>query len=213
MDGTAQWILTGFPLDTPSWLFPHAGYVIALTELGTGLLAIVPQTRKIAAVVAFGLHIGIFLDLSPLGHDWNPSVWPWNIALAFAGFALIAPWRASPLRSLRLAQPLARPLILLTLIAPAGFYIGLTDAYLAHNLYSSNTASASVTCLGGCRPGQDPSVTWGVFNVPLPPEHRLFEQYFARTCRPGDHLLISDSRWWFKRQGLDRRVLTCPSRP
>jgi len=210
MEGTAQWILTGLVPNPPPWLAANAGYLIAFAELGTGLLALAVRTRRLAAVAAFGLHAGILLDLSPLGHDWNQSVWPWNVALAFAGFALIAPWNEPLLSSLGLCHRFARPLIVLLIAAPIGFYFGVTDAYLAHNLYSSNTARATVVCAKDCRPGQDPYVTWEVFNVPPPPEHRLFEQYFERTCRPGDQMVISDSRWWFRWRGQDDRRLSCP---
>lgn len=211
MDGTARWIMTGFPIDLPPWMYANAGYLIASAELGTGLLALFPRTRKLAAVTAFGLHAGILLVLSPLGHDWNESVWPWNVALAFAGFALIAPWKESVWHSLGACHRVAKPLVVVLAIAPIGFYIGMTDAYLAHNLYSSNTANARVLCAARCQPGQNPDATWAAFKVPLPPEHRLYEQYFAATCRPGDELVISDSRWWFHSQGQGERRLPCPA--
>jgi hypothetical protein len=206
LHGTAQWILAGLVRRPPAWLENNIGYVIALTEFGTGVLAIFPRTRKLAGIVAFGLHIGILVDLSPLGHGWNQSVWPWNLALALAGFALISPWQESPLRSLAQCNRLVRPLIVLLVIAPAGFYVGVTDAYLAHNLYSSNVPTASSTALS-------PNATWDAFNVPLPPEHRLFEQYFRLTCSPGDKMTIEDTRWWFRRQGLEEVHLTCPTSP
>jgi hypothetical protein len=206
LHGTSQWILAGLAPQAPFWLQANVGYIIALTETGTGLLALTPRTRKLAGVVAFGLHIGILLDLSPLGHDWNQSVWPWNFALAFAGFALVVPWKESPLQSLRVCHRFVRPLVVLLVVAPIGFYFGLTDAYLAHNLYTSNTPVASTTALST-------SATWGAFNVPLPPEHRLFEQYFRLTCQPGDQMEIDDSRWWFRVQGLEHRELTCPAAP
>ena len=56
-------------------------------------------------------------------------------------------------------------------------------------------------------------MTWRAFEVPLPPEHRLFEQYFRLTCQPGDEMTIRDTRWWFRVQGLDRRHLTCETPP
>jgi hypothetical protein len=204
LHGTAQWMVAGLTSHPPLWLNAAAGYVIASTELGVGILALVPRTRRAAGVVAFGLHVGILLVLSPLGHHWNEAVWPWNVALAFAGLALIRPWSESPWRSLRRCHPSVRVLIALLVLAPAGFYVGITDAYVAHNLYSSNTASASSTALS-------PDATWGAFRVPLPPEHRLFEQYFSLTCKPGDTMRISDQRWWFRRRGLADRVLTCPT--
>jgi hypothetical protein len=212
MNHTAQWILSGLPLDLPPWLVTHGGYVIAFTELGTGLLALSVRTRRAAAMVALGLHAGILLDLSPLGLDRNQAVWPWNVALAVAGFALIAPWKESLRGSLTRCHWVARPLLVGLLVAPLGFYVGLADAYLTHNLYSDNTPLVAVTCPDECLPYQDPFVvTLPKLGVPFPPEHRLFEQYFALTCRPGDQLLISDPRWWFHWRGLDSRRLNCPS--
>ena len=211
MDGMSQWLLSGLMPSPPSWLNERAGYVIAVPELSVGLLALYPRTRRFAAVAACALHIGIFLDLSPVGHDWNAAVWPWNLALAVAGFALIAPWVGSPLSALGRCPPLVRPLVALLVVSPLGFYVGVTDAYVAHNLYSANTARATVRCVGECRPEQQPTFTWEAFDVPLPPEHRLFEQHFERTCEPGDRLTIRDSRWWYRVRDLDHRTLTCPA--
>ncbi len=205
LGGTAQWILSGLLPYPPAWLSANFGYLIVLMESGTGLLAVFPYTRKLAGVTAFALHIGILFDLS-VGHDWNQSVWPWNLALALAGFALISPWKERPLDSLRSCAPLVRLIAMIILIAPAGFYFGITDAYLAHNLYTSNVPTASSTAFS-------PSITWMDFNVPLPPEHRLYEEWFRLVCRPGDMLFIRDTRWWFRVQGLDERDLPCPSAP
>ena len=205
MHGTAQWILHGLISSPPNWLNQNFGYVIVLGESGTGLLALFPRTRKLAALSAFMLHLGIFLDLSPLGNNWNQAVWPWNVALAFAGIALIAPWKESLIQAWKGQRWLVRLLVIYILVAPAGFYFGITDAYLAHNLYTSNTPSASTT--GAV---VSPSITWSVYNVPFPPEPRLFEQLFELACQPGDEMFIADSRWWFRIQGLDERSLTCP---
>ncbi|HLU10856.1 MAG TPA: MauE/DoxX family redox-associated membrane protein [Oceanobacillus sp.] len=188
--------------NAPDWLRANSGYLIAGAELSIGLLAIFPRTRKLAALLAFGVHMTIFLILSPFGRDWNIAVWPWNIALAFAGFALIAPWRESLWRMVRLCRPLTCLLAVFILISPVGFYFGMIDAYLAHNLYSSNVPTASRT-----------PPTWRLFNVPFPPEHRLFEQHFRLTCNPGDTLTIRDERWWYQQQGLERRTLECEAQP
>jgi hypothetical protein len=211
LNDTAPRLLTGFPLDLPQWLITHGGYVIAFAELGTGLLALSMRTRKAAALMAFGLHIAILLNLSQLGINRNDAVWPWNIALAFAGFALIAPWKESLLSSIAMCHALARPLLVCLLVAPLGFYLGLMDAYLAHNLYSANTPQATVMCRDECLPHQNPNAIWEAFRVPPPPEQRLFEQYFVLTCRPGDQLLIRDSRLWFTGHDLISRRVRCPT--
>jgi len=210
LHGTAQWILAGLVHAPPPWLLANVGYLLAAAEIGTGLLALAPHTRLLAGCAALALHLGILADLSPLGHDWNSAVWPWNVALALSGFALITPWREGPLTSLRQCRRATRLVVALLLLAPAGFYVGVTDAYLAHNLYTSNTASARVECPRGCRPGQQPDDTWQAFNVPFPPEPRLFEQAFRLTCRPGDRLTLTDPRWWLRLHGQGQRRLTCP---
>lgn len=184
--------------NAPDWLHANSGYLIAGAELSIGLLALFPKTRKLSALLAFGVHMNIFLILSPLGRDWNVAVWAWNIALAFAGFALIAPWKESLFGMFRLCRPITCVLAAFILISPVGFYFGVMDAYLAHNLYSSNVPTASIT-----------PPTWRLFNVPFPPEHRLFEQHFRLTCSPGDTLTIRDQRWWFQQQGLGVRRISC----
>jgi hypothetical protein len=184
--------------DAPIWLRMNGGYLIALSELSIGILAVFPKTRLFAALLALGVHTNILLILSPLGRNWNESVWGWNAALAFAGFALIAPWKETLAQSFRAARPLARVAVVILLIMPLGFYFGVVDAYLAHNLYSSNVPSASKT----------PN-TWTLFEVPFPPEHRLFEQHFQLTCHKGEILQIRDTRWWFARQGMAQREITC----
>ena len=208
----APFLLSAFIPEPQPWQGIGFGYLLAFGELGLGVLAIVPRTRRLAAFLAFALHAGILLTLSPLGIDRNSAVWPWNVALAFAGFAFIAPWRDSVLTSLIQAPRWARAGMLLLALMPLGFFVGRVDAYLAHNLYSSSIARAEVKCRVACFQMQDPANTWTSLNVPLPPEHRLFEQYFALTCRRGDMMRIVDPRAWYRMQGLSERVLTCPGR-
>ena len=159
---------------------------------GGETLSIMPATRRIAAWSALVLHAGILFAFSPLAESRNVAVWPWNIALACSGFALIAPWKTPLLASLRAVPVPARLLAASIAVAPAGFYLGIVDAYPACHLYSAATASATVYCPAGCRPDQDLNASWYDFNVPLPPEPRLFEATFRATCSPGDVLRIVD---------------------
>lgn len=215
LDETAQWMLEGLPaalqLDRITWLQAGAGCMIALTEMDLAVLALIPRTRAIAAILAFLVHGTILFILMPTGHSWNEAVWPWNAALALAGFAIIMPWRSSPLESIFNCHRIARPLVVLLVVAPLGFYIGVTDAYLAHHLYSSNTASAEIYVSDVQEPENAAAASWEAFNVPLPPEHRVFKQYFERTCQPGDTLVISDPRWWYRERNLDLQVIACPA--
>lgn len=192
--GLMQSLLPG----APSWLLDNGGYIIAASEFSVGFLAIFPRTRLLSALLALGVHINIFVILSPLRRNWNESVWYWNLALALAGFVMIVPWKDSPLRTFKNVHWLTCVIIVVLLIMPLGFYFGVVDAYMAHNLYSSNVPRATRL-----------PPTWNLFNVPFPPEHRLFEQYFHLTCRPGETLRIADQRWWYRRRGMAVRIIQC----
>lgn len=179
-----------FPLAPVLVQFAVVG--IAALEMGTAALSIMPATRRMAAWSALVLHAGILFAFSPFAESRNVAVWPWNIALACSGFALIAPWKTAPLVSLRAVPLLPRLLAVFIAVAPAGYYLGIVDAYPAYHLYSAATASATVYCPAGCRSDQDLNASWYDFNVPLPPEPRLFEATFRATCSAGDVLRIVD---------------------
>jgi hypothetical protein len=190
--GTGPRLVDVLPLPVPGHLVVAAAAGIALMELATGLLALVPPTRRLAAWSALGLHAGILITLAPLGEARNLAIWPWNIVLAVSGFALIAPWRESPLMTLHTAPRPARLAVVALALLPIGFYAGVVDAYPAHHLYSAATARATIYCPAGCPSGADLNATWLALNVPLPPEPRLFRAYFTATCGPGDALRIVD---------------------
>jgi hypothetical protein len=189
-----------FP-QAPVWVSSHIGMVIALTEMSVGVLAVVPATRRVAAFGALLIGAGTLFVLI-FGLRGNVSVWPWNAALAVSGFALIQPWRDSVKVTLAASRPLIRAVAVALLLTPLAFYVGVTDAYLAHNLYSANTATALSTAFST-------DETWLAFNVPLPPEHRLFQQWFASVCTSGDTLTIRDPRWWYALKGGSEREISC----
>ena len=178
--------------------------MVPLIEMSIAVLACIPRTRKIAALLAFALHMIIFALL--LRGNQNSAVWGWNIGIAFAAIAFFYSWRDSVVRALKESNRWAAAGALLILISPLGFYVGLGDPYLAHNLYSKNTPSAVWKHANG---DSDGIQMWGPFNVPMPPEHRLFEQYFNRSCEPGDYLIIYDPRYWAALRGYSERVLPC----
>jgi hypothetical protein len=211
MNRTAQWMLEAYQPEAPLWLHANFGYVVVIAEASLGILAIFPQTRKLLGILAVIVHANILFVLSPFGHDWNQVVWPWNVALAASGFCLIANWRESLNESLRRCGRAVRIGLILLMVVPAGFYLLITDAYVAHNLYSSNTPSETV-CNGQnrCATGVLALSAWKAFNVPLPPEHRLFESYFLQICRAGDRLTVKDSRLLARWLGRDQVTPPCP---
>lgn len=160
----------------PPGFLRGGGYGIAAAEIALGFLAVNPRTRRLAAGLACLFHAGIVLTLALLPRGRNVAVWPWNLALAVAGLAL--------------------------LVAPAGFYVGLTDAYLAHNLYAASPPGATTASVDFGAPVR-------AFHAILPPEPRLYAQYFRLKCRPGDTLRIDDARAWGRGRGRSERVIPC----
>ncbi|MDX1944821.1 MAG: hypothetical protein SFU86_05380 [Pirellulaceae bacterium] len=133
------------------------GIAIAIGELLTGLAVLLPFTRRAVPWMAVALHGGILLSL--VLDWWNSAVWPWNIALAAAGWGLIAGWRGSLLSyGSDLPQPIvpvaagARPTggtslaqrrlwqcaAIFALLHPLLFYIDAGDAYASWCVYANN---------------------------------------------------------------------------
>ena len=178
----------------PPWplIFDLVRAGIALAEMGLGAMAAVPRTRRIAALGACAMHLSIVAYLA-LRARVNAAVWPWNVALAWSGVHFLWDWRSSPAKDLGTATRWARLAVAGILLSPVGFYAGYVDAFFAHCLFSRNVPRASIVSTDGISRSIDAYVALG---VPLPPTQRLFLAYFARAGRPGDRLIVEDSRWW-----------------
>lgn len=209
------------------------GILIACLEVATGLSAIFSSTRRATPWLALALHGGIFLSL--LLQQWNSAVWPWNIALAAAGFEMfwrqrgpllgldapgsrsgVAPDAAQrPTRSVRAWAIPAAAMVML--FYPALYYVDRCDAYIAWCVYSSNVPDATIYQGGGsdARPTENELALGGqrlfdkaydALNVPFPPAPRMYLQYFRAVAQPGDRLVIEDSRVWSRWRGHGKRT-------
>jgi hypothetical protein len=140
-------------------------------------------------------------------HSYTSSVLSWNIALAFAGLALIAPWRESPIASLYQCRIPTRILAISFFIIPATYYLNWVSGYLAHCVYVPNTPYADLH-----RADEEnlflPWLPYQVLNFPLPPGQSISERYFEKIKRPGDSLMIYDPRPWAHLMGTNIRQLT-----
>ncbi|HEY5312401.1 MAG TPA: hypothetical protein VIK18_07765 [Pirellulales bacterium] len=161
--------------------------VVAVVEMLLGVMVLVPRTRRLAGWVALVLHLGVLASLVYV--DWNVAIWPWNIALALAGLALVRPWRESLAADFARVGVLCRVAAVLLLVSPWGYYLGIVDAYLAHCLYSSNLPMARWH-------GRElVGFTIPTLHVPLPPTYRTYKAYFHAVAKPGDEMVIDDPRW------------------
>lgn len=204
--GLNKMLSTGY-LNSLSLAQPRSSSRAALLpvlELALGILALIPRSRNFAAALAFSMHITIFAFILR-GRPDSPILF-WNLALAFAGFALISSWSRSLSSNLKELNPVAATAVLFVLISPIGFYFGIFDAYLSHHLYSKSVPTAIWYRASG---KQDGINTWKTLNVPLPPEHRLYEAYFNDSCERGDFLIIHDPRHWARWRGYAERRVDC----
>ena len=212
--------------DLMLWLLPAAtdrqamilGIGTAVFELSLGLAAMFPATRRAVPLVAAHLHGFVLLALVARG--WNSAVWPWNLALAVAGFGYFQGWTeplwrwdsaaeppieagAAQRAAITATSPLDRWLwqsaAVAVLAYPALFYLNLCDGYLAWCVYSGNVPEAVIYDSDAPDGERLFDRAYEPLNVPFSPATRLFEQYFRRVGRSDDLLEIDDprplSRW------------------
>jgi hypothetical protein len=203
-DDTIPWLLK-LPDDTPGTTKIVLGAGLALMEMSLAVLALFPRTRRLAVVMALFFHTGLLLTLA--SHQWNYAIWPWNVAVMAAAVLLILPWAEGPRQSLTAQAGWGQAAVLAILLFPALYYVGWCDPYPAHCLYSSNVPSATIVHADGT--AEDINYLAGC-EVPLPPTHRHFDAYFARTARPGDVMIVTDPRRWAKLSGMSQRVVEPP---
>jgi len=205
MSESAPWLFDASPI-RPGFLRPYFGWLIIAAEISVALFLLLPRLRRAGMVLAVGLHSLVLVSLVRVG--WNESVWPWNIALAIAAPAFFARLQRNP--SDRRGVSLL--IFFVFAVTPIGFYGGYVDTYIAHNLYTGNTARAEVCQRDGTCSGAIFHQTWPLLRVPLPPEFRLFVDYFNELCSPGERLVMHPRRAVVA-FGRDRElaVHSCPS--
>lgn len=150
-----------FLADTFPWLMepvtnhfgPHTidhlrfiGYCFPLIETGTGICLLIPALRKQGVIAAIIMHVFVLVVLSPLGHNYNPVVWPWNIAMILFVLLLFnndASFSMTETRSM-LHYHNSKIVLALFVLMPLFNFFNDWDSYLSHNLYSGNTSGGVV---------------------------------------------------------------------
>ncbi|MCE2726007.1 MAG: hypothetical protein LW698_04415 [Planctomycetaceae bacterium] len=201
---SGAWLLRAVWPAGPTWIGPTLAAAVAGTELFLGLACFVPRLRTTAAMVAPAFHLATFAVLA-FRLQWDAAVWPWNLALAAAGPGLLIAWQGAGLGAeFALARRPARRVAVALLLLPAGYWLGVVDAFLAHCVYADNRPKASV-CTPFSRTDLE-DVCRGL-GVVLPPAHRLYAPFFRGIGRPGEWLEIEDPRWIAHVRGFARRKL------
>lgn len=62
-----------------------AGITVAVLEAAAGLsLLSGSRMRRCGAWILIAMHLSLLALIGPLGHGWNPIVWPWNVTMILA---------------------------------------------------------------------------------------------------------------------------------
>lgn len=190
-------------------------WAIPVFEIGLGLAAVVPTTRRWAGLAGFGFHLATPVIMH-MHLSW--AILPWNLALAWASLHLLylADRPATSRRRWRLLDgDRRRAALLVGLFAyPALVYVGLLDLYLGHHVYSSDQSSAVVCEADGHCGTYGIDISGAAVGAAIPHERRILEQWFRAECRPGESLHVGGRPF---RPPLDHAagtgasVLVCPS--
>lgn len=174
--------------------FRFLGYSFPLIETATGICLLIPSLQKLAVMSAIIMHLFILFILSPLGHNYNPVVWPWNVAMILlvlllfyneVRFGMVDLTNAFTYHSVKIV-------FVLFVMMPLLNFFNLWDSYLSHNLYSGNTsggviyvsdsvesklpAAVKPYCLGDMNQNQITIKYWCMMEMGVPayPEKRNF---------------------------------------
>jgi hypothetical protein len=199
--------MTGFSKGSVPLAWQIAGFGVAAFEIVLAMLAVIPWTRRLCALLAVPFHLAIIWNLSARLH-WNESVCPWNAALALGGVTLLWQWRTTLRAEWRAASNWLRGAVVVVLLSPLLFYVGLIDPFLAYCVYANSSPTAAIYVPGGGTQMLSDTIADPSLNVPIPPEHRMFEAFFEQIAQPGEVLIIEDPRWCAKYWGYAHREIT-----
>jgi uncharacterized membrane protein YphA (DoxX/SURF4 family) len=149
LSDTFPWLmepLTNHMADGSIENFKSLGYAFPLVETLTGICLLIPALQKPAVILSTVMHVFILFVLSPFGHNYNPVVWPWNIAMIAFVFVLFYNEYTSGISGFRHIfsyAPTALAVILFTFMPLFNFF-NSWDSYLSHNLYSGNTSNGVI---------------------------------------------------------------------
>lgn len=137
-----QWLLSPFDqaLPHPEIVLPLLGILIPLIETSLGAALLSRRLRNFSLIGLTAMHCGILISIGPFGHNWNMTVWPWNIVMIINNIIL---FRHSDVnyRDIivnRSGGILHWLLITFAALAPAFHTVNLWPAYNSWAMYEGN---------------------------------------------------------------------------
>lgn len=185
------------------------GYSIPIAEILIGLCLAIPKFRNAGVYFALLTHIFILIYLSPLGINYNPIVYPWNIAMMIIVFLTFYEYNQRLIlwqkRKIKL-QILNLLVIIMIWILPTLNMFDKWDHYLSFSLYSGKPNDFYIAVeenelkkmakrydpyfvkIEGMIGGEIIDVNkWSMeeLNVPIYPQTRVFKKLGKSFCNLG----------------------------
>ena len=182
-----QWFCSAFSFTEPLGHSPTLGYAIAVFEMSFAAGLIWSRSRQWFKWIVITFHAIILLVLSPIGHDWNGVVFPWNLAMmALVWVSSAPPEPESETHPMALSHRKAGPMTILALawLAPALNIAGLWPHTLSWQLYT-NTQSEG-TFYVHQQPlfmYKDAEEVWDHFTTPNDPTRLYLDDWAMRSLR------------------------------
>src|SRR6185437_1806842 len=124
----------------------HGMFAAPFLEASIGVALLARRFRPAALVAAIVMHIFVLWAIGPWGNNYNPVVWPWNLAMIAFLTILFRRTKSAPADIVWTRNfAFQRIVLLLFAIAPALSFFNLWDAYLSFAFYAGNENSASIS--------------------------------------------------------------------
>ncbi len=124
--------------------FFSLGILVPFLEAAFGLGLFTKKFRTLSIISSTAMILLVLYSLGPLGHNWNSSVWPWNIAIFLTVIALFYNTSFSFKGFIARSRKSTIAIVMFGLfwIMPLGNAFGLVDGYLSWSLYSGRVPEA-----------------------------------------------------------------------
>jgi hypothetical protein len=201
------------------------GVAAPVIQVGFGVGLLTRKFRRASLILTVSMHVFILAMFGPLGHDWNPIVWPWTAALAVLDLLLFTDNQKFTVREI--LWPNRHPyhvcVLVLFAILPLLSFFNLWDSDFSSAIYSGNLTEAILYATDRGKDSLPASIRahlvhtspntnvvnfqrWAIeeLNVLPYPETRVYKEIAKAVCKqtqyPEDFvLLVREQRMFLSR--------------
>lgn len=181
----------------------------ALLEVSAAAFLLLRKTRAVGVIAVATIHVVALLLIGPIGMQFAPVVWPWNLAMV--AYVLVLFWNFdSPILHVR--DPAHALTVVLFGMLPVLNLFSWWDAYLSFHAFSGAHVDASLQIPDGKESELPPAARrvlykhrvsfdgWSMSDTKASayPAERVYRSIFRQTCKkaPDAELVIVGKPEW-----------------